>query len=48
MCSSDLASMLIRAFIQELLDPVKGPELNQALGEIVESWLARGQENQQQ
>jgi len=42
------AAILIRAFIQELLDPIADPHLNAALGTIVESWLASGRGNKPQ
>ncbi len=37
----DAKAMLIRAFIQELLDPIKDEELNEALSGVVEEWLTR-------
>jgi len=39
----DAKAMLIRAFVQELLDPIEDEELNEALSGIVEEWLVRPQ-----
>lgn len=38
-------SMLIRAFVQELLDPIEDAELNEALSGVVEEWLAQEGQN---
>ncbi len=38
-------SMLIRAFVQELLDPIEDAELNEALSGVVEDWLAQEGQN---
>lgn len=37
----DAKAMLIRAFVQELLDPIEDEELSEALSGVVEEWLSR-------
>jgi Fe-S cluster assembly protein SufD len=37
---AEAETMLIRAFLAELIDPIEQPELNEALVGVIESWLA--------
>lgn len=39
----EAGAMLIRAFVQELIDPIENIELNAALSNIVDEWLAAEQ-----
>lgn len=41
----DASSMLIRAFVQELLDPISDEGVNKALSDIVEKWLENTQDS---
>ncbi len=42
---AEASSMLIRAFVQELLDPITDEELNSKLSTIVSDWLELGEAN---
>ena len=39
---ADAETMLVRAFLAELIDPIEDEALNEALTEVIEGWLARG------
>ncbi len=39
---ADAETMLVRAFLAELIDPIEDEALNEALTAVVDGWLARG------
>lgn len=39
---ADAETMLVRAFLAELIDPIEDDALNEALTAVIEDWLARG------
>ena len=39
---AEAETMLVRAFLAELIDPIEDEALNEALTAVVEDWLARG------
>lgn len=39
---ADAETMLVRAFLAELIDPIEDEALNEALTAVIEDWLARG------
>lgn len=39
---AEAETMLVRAFLAELIDPIEDAALNEALTEVVDGWLARG------
>lgn len=39
---ADAETMLVRAFLAELIDPIEDEALNEALTTVIEDWLARG------
>jgi Fe-S cluster assembly protein SufD len=39
---AEAETMLVRAFLAELVDPIEDEALNEALTDVIEGWLARG------
>ncbi len=39
---AEAETMLVRAFLAELVDPIEDEALNEALTSVIEDWLERG------